>query len=138
MITEDIIKKGFMTHILTEEAVKIKNLQDEAVREFGLEETLGTYRSYLKGHFSVNASDNSCRLTLRYVKNIRYIDISLSRKKGLSIYNRIVFGRIYRYTLNKLRFGFVDSIKESLKNELQKAGYTVSNNFIDNYYQQWH
>ena len=40
MISDNIIKKKFTTQILTEEAVKIKNLQDQAVREFGLEDVL--------------------------------------------------------------------------------------------------
>jgi len=135
MLSEDIIKKRFITQVLTEEAVKIKNLQDQAVKEFGLEDVLGHYRSFLKGHFDVKASNAGCRLTLRYVKNIRYIDIGISRKKGLYIYNRIVFGRIYKYTLNRLRYGFINSVKESLIKELQEAGYNVSNEFINNYYQ---
>jgi hypothetical protein len=135
MITENFIKKRFMTQILTEEAWKIKDLQDRTVQEFGLEDVLGKYRSYLKGHFDVKASDTGCRLTLRYVKNIRYIDIGLSRKRGLSIYNRIVFGRIYRYTLNRLRYGFLDSVKESLRKEIERAGYTVSDGYINNYYE---
>jgi hypothetical protein len=126
MISEDIIKKKFVTQVLTEESIKIKNLQDQAVQEFGLADILGHYRSYLKGHFDVKSSEPGVRLTLRYVKNIRYIDIGLSRKKGLSIYNHIVFGRIYKYTLNRLRYGLIDSVKESLRKELQEAGYNVS------------
>ena len=135
MISNNILKKKFVTQILTEEAWKIKDLQDQAVQEFGLEDILKHHRSYLKGHFDVKASDTNFRLTLRYVKNIRYVDISLSRKKGLSIYNRIVFGRIYKYTLNKLRYGLIDSVKESLIKELKEAGYDVSNNFTNEYYQ---
>ncbi|MDR0681765.1 MAG: hypothetical protein LBG15_07960 [Dysgonamonadaceae bacterium] len=123
-----------MTQVLSEEAVIIKDLQDIVVQEFNLQNIIGKDRAYLKGHFDLQASDTGCKLTLRYVKNIRYIDIGLCRKRGLSIYNRIVFGRIYRYTLAKLKYGFIDSIIESLRKELQGTNLVNEDVFIDTYY----
>lgn len=123
-----------MTQILSYEATKIQDLQEMAIYEFGLEGMLGK-ASRLKGHFDIKNADTGCRLTLRYVKGIRYVDIALSRKKGLYIYNRIVFGRLYGYTLPKLKYGFTDELKKRLVAELKEAGYTVSDIFIDNYYE---
>jgi hypothetical protein len=72
------------------------------------------------------------------VKGIRYADIGLARTTGLYIYNRIVFGRLYRYTLPRVRHGFLDSVRESLARELERAGFDVTNPsttyFISEYY----
>ncbi|MDR1454319.1 MAG: hypothetical protein LBJ01_01590 [Tannerella sp.] len=139
MKTDAIIRRRFFLKILTEEAEIIKNLQDTVVSEFGLESLFDKgSRAFFKGHFDVEARDDIARLTLRYVRHIRYADISLSRKHGLYIYNRIVFGRLYRYTLGKLRYGFLDSVRDQLRRELERAGYDVNSpsmtGFMDTYH----
>jgi hypothetical protein len=138
MRTDEIIKEKFLVEVLTYEGNKIKYLQETAAREFGLEDLLENDMKYLKGHFDVQASETGARLTLRCVKHIRYADIGLSRKRGLYIYNRIVFGRLYRYTMNKIRYGFLDTVKERLIRELEQAGYNVNNpsntHFLSEYY----
>jgi hypothetical protein len=56
MITDEIIKKRFPVEVLSQEGHKIKDLQEMAAHEFGLEPLLGGSMKYLKGHFNVQVS----------------------------------------------------------------------------------
>jgi len=103
-----------------------------AVKEWGLHEQTGGLINSLKGHFSIQSSDTSTKLTLRYVKYMRFLDIGPrggkkktavaeigKKRKGYEIYNKILFGRIYRSTMGQLRFQLTEDAENALLKELE-------------------
>ena len=108
------VKPKFVDQILNEEADIIKGLQMDVADEWGLNDDSGELRESLRGHFSVTQLGEGTRLTMRYVKYLRFIDMPwvVSRKKGLHLYNRIVFGRVYNDTHLRLRLAYRQAFSE--------------------------
>jgi hypothetical protein len=125
MITDEIVKTNFTVETLTEEARIIKLLQAQVVIDWNMDKDTGTHQllNSMKGHFSVNSFSEGCALTLSYVKYTRFLDIPnvALRRKGLHIYNKIVFGRIYGTAIPRLRYGFLDEVKSRIYYELQQS-----------------
>ena len=123
MITERFIKRGFVEKIMSEEAKLIKGLQLIAVREGGIHEQSGGLINSLKGNFSLQSGDTKQRLTLRYVKYLRFLDMPdvRAKRKGYHIYNRIVFGRIYGNLIRRIKYGYTDAAREAIIQELEAA-----------------
>lgn len=116
MITDTYKKPRFVDRILEEEAEAIKKLQLEVVEDWGLEDHTGNLKKMLREHFSVAQIGDGCQLTMTYVKYFRFLDmpwVSL-RRKGLHLYNRIVFGRIYNNTYMRIRLAYQSGLSEDL------------------------
>lgn len=114
MGTSKFVKPKFVDQILKEEADIIKSMQMDVVDEWDINDSSGELRNCLRGHFSVTELGNGARLTMRYVKYLRFIDMPwvASRKKGLHLYNRIVFGRVYNDTHLRLRLAYREAFNE--------------------------
>jgi hypothetical protein len=123
MISTGLKHNHYVDKILREEAETIKLQQLAVVNDWQLEDRTGTLRKILRGHFSVQDFDGGPRLTLSYVKYIRFLDMSwvTSRKTGLFLYNRIVFGRIYNNTYNRLRAAYRDTLRGEITEIIEEA-----------------
>lgn len=129
MNTTNFTKPRFIDKILREEAEIIKKLQLEVVNDYHLEDNTGTLREFLQGHFSVAELGEGTRLTLSYVKYLRFLDMPwvTSRKDGLHLYNRIVFGRVYNDTRTRIMYAYKDGFTEEAIEEIRKAMYNLNN-----------
>ena len=123
------VKPKFVDKILTEEAEIIKGLHLETVDDWGLNDDSGELRKSLRGHFSVTQLGEGTRLTMRYVKYLRFIDMPwvATRKKGLHLYNRIVFGRVYNDTYLRLRLAYRDAFNEQAINMIKESMDQLNN-----------
>jgi hypothetical protein len=123
-MNSDKLKKNFAVNaILREEAEAIKLEQMAAVDDYGLLDDTGILRFMLKGHFDIKDFDGGPRLTLTYVKYMRFLDMNWvrERRKGLSIYNRIVFGRVYNYTYLKIREAYREALRGEIHHRVEEA-----------------
>jgi hypothetical protein len=123
MISTGLKKNHYVDKILKEEAEVIKRMQLAVVNDWQLEDRTGNLRKMLQGHFSLQDFDGGPRLTLSYVKYIRFLDMPwiTSRRSGLFLYNRIVFGRIYNNTYLRVRAGYRDTLRGEIAELLQDA-----------------
>jgi hypothetical protein len=98
-------------------------MQLAVVNDWGLEDHTGNLRKTLRGHFAIQDFDGGPRLTLSYVKYIRFLDMPwvASRKEGLFLYNRVVFGRIYNNTYLRVRQAYRDSLRGEINALMQDA-----------------
>lgn len=90
-------------------------------------------RSGRLAHFIGSRSFNVDGLRYSYPVLIymRFLDIQAKRRKsersGLALYNRVVWGVLYRQVQPKLRFGLSDEIRQQIKNQLLSATGTEKN-----------
>ena len=105
-------KRKFIIEVMRDDAIEIELKQNKIANEWNLFES-GSLKSSIKRAFSVASSGDGAKMTLNYVKYIRFLDMSdIIRKKrgGFEIYNRILFGITYKHTIQLIRFGFTDQI----------------------------
>ncbi|MDR2130553.1 MAG: hypothetical protein LBP56_05220 [Odoribacteraceae bacterium] len=123
MISKALKKNHYVDKILQEEATIIKMMQLQVVNDWQLEDKTGNLREKLKGHFSLQDFDGGPRLTLTYVKYMRFLDMPwvVSRRRGLLLYNRIVFGRIYNNTYLRVRAGYRESVQEEIDEMMRES-----------------
>lgn len=123
------VKPKFVDQILKEEAEIIKGLQLDVADEWGLNDDSGELRESLRGHFSVTQLGEGTRLTMRYMKYLRFIDMPwvASRKKGLHLYNRIVFGRVYNDTHLRLLLAYRQAFSEQAINMIKESMDQLNN-----------
>lgn len=90
-------------------------------------------RSGRLAHFIGSRSFNVDGLRYSYPVLIymRFLDIQAKRRKsersGLALYNRVVWGVLYRQVQPRLRFGLTDEIRQQIKNQLLSATGTEKN-----------
>lgn len=121
------IKTDFVSQTLRESALEIRIGQDKVVGEWNLFDT-GELESWMKGHFSVAPQNAGAKLTMRYLKYARFLDIPNEkrtvksvRREGYHLYNRIAFGIVYNKTLNEIRYGLTDDVREKINAAINKA-----------------
>lgn len=128
------VKPKFVDQILKEEAEIIKGLQMEVADDWGLKDDSGELRKSLRGeslqgNLYVTQLGDGTRLTMRYVKYLRFIDMPwvASRKKGLHLYNRIVFGRVYNDTHLRLRLAYREAFSEQAISMIKESMDKLNN-----------
>lgn len=123
------VKPKFVDQILKEEAEIIKGLQMEVADDWGLKDDSGELRKSLRGHFTITELGSGTQLTMRYVKYLRFIDMPwvASRKKGLHLYNKIVFGRVYNDTHLRLRLAYREAFSEQAISMIKESMDKLNN-----------
>lgn len=58
---------------------------------------------------------------LRFL-DIRYRKQELFFRRKLALYNRVIWGVLYNETLQDLRYGLTDNIRELMRNDLEQFG----------------
>lgn len=127
MVTKDMIDEQFIRQTINEGNQVIFDTQADVVSQHLNE------RSGRLAHFIGSRSFNVDGLRYSYPVLIymRFLDIQAKRRKsersGLALYNRVVWGVLYRQVQPKLRFGLSDEIRQQIKNQLLSATGTEKN-----------
>ena len=121
------IKTAFVSAVLRETAIRIREDQNRVVDEWDLFES-GALKSSLQGNFSVGAEGDGGNLRMRYLTYFRFLDMPDPRRKsrrlkreGYHAYNQIVFGNLYSYGLPELQYGFTKEIHDKMVGEIDLA-----------------
>lgn len=122
-MTTTRIKTAFVSSVLRQTAEQIQASQQRVVDEWNLfsssEKKL--YNS-LKGHFSLANNEGGAKLQMGFLKYARFLDMADPRRKlkreGYHLYNRIMFGNIYGYSIPTIQWGFTDEIKAEIGQQL--------------------
>lgn len=130
MITDDLIRKRFVHDTISKGINHIYEIQENVVRTY-LQTRSGQLKAHLQHRpFSSNGSDGNAVYFIRIFPYLRFLDISyrkgndrISRhvRSNLALYNRAVWGILYRETFPELRYGFNDEIRNSIRQELTQA-----------------
>jgi hypothetical protein len=109
--------------ILQNEATLVKMKQLAMVNEYGIKDRSGALRKMLEGHFDIQDFDGGPRLTLTYVKHMRFLDMKrvTSSRRGFFPYNRIIFGRVYNDTYRRIRDAYRDSLRGEITELVKEA-----------------
>ncbi|MDR1259739.1 MAG: hypothetical protein LBK65_10790 [Tannerellaceae bacterium] len=132
MITDEMIKTEFISRTVSESLIRIYDTQKEVVdRHFN--HGTGRLSSLLSGKpFSASASGLSHSFSMPILTYLRFLDMTYRgevssrrhRKEDRNdppLYNRVVYGILYRETMSTLRYGFTEEIKEKITGELREA-----------------
>ncbi|MBO5537617.1 MAG: hypothetical protein J5971_01000 [Prevotella sp.] len=130
MITESLVRKQFVHDTLQEGMLRIFGAQAEAARS-SLEERTGTLMAYLSAHrFNISQSDTSQVLTAGVLPYLRFLDMQYRRKnsdtvkfkrRSLALYNKVVYGMLYKKVLPELKYGFTDEVRQQVRDQLKQA-----------------
>jgi hypothetical protein len=121
MVTKDIIDEQFIRQAINEGNQVIFDTQADVVSKHLNE------RSGRLAHFIGNKSFDVQGLRYSYpvLVYLRFLDIQAKRRKGersdLALYNRVIWGVLYRQVQPRLRFGLTDEMRQQIKNQLLSA-----------------
>lgn len=124
MISEGILKAQFINRVLERDQRFILNTQRKVIADNY--HRVGTLFQHLSSHpISVHGSGSKVTMALNYLTYLRFLDISSKRDKNLrsdlSLYNRVIWGRLYNETLLDLRSGYNQEIEENIYNQLNMS-----------------
>lgn len=118
------IKTAFRSQILKDSAILIRKMQNQVVDDWDLFES-GTLKRSLQGHFSVTDIDTGAQLSMSHLNYLRFLDIPgplrrnrRLKKDGYHLYNKIVWGYLYRQTLPTLKYGFTEEMQQLMRNKI--------------------
>jgi len=122
MGVDNQIRRRFVQGIQRKTAEKIYSEQEKAIVRENLKIGTGKLRNSLtRGVFTVkDLGGNGGRLTMHYVAYTRFLDMKDVRRRRLKyqIYNKIVFGNIYKTMTVKLMYGMTKDIVSDIKRQI--------------------
>lgn len=124
MITDQMINRTFIHHVVTAGFRKIRTIQTDVIRR-NLNVVTGHLRSsLLTMPFSVEGS-NMQTYYMPVLAYTRFLDIHYRRRDcalraDLSIYNRVIWGVFYGETEPTLRYGLTQDLRRSLAQQLEQ------------------
>lgn len=128
MITDDIINKTFIERIVSRDAKIIRDTQSQVISTCYNGGT-GRLLNYIKtSHHHVEG----LHFMFPVLNYLRFLDIQnrnssrgkrtmLAERRNLALYNRVVWGVLYHNTLNSLKYGLTEDIKNSIRKQLQQS-----------------
>lgn len=124
MISDDIIKKEFVTKTISRGAKKIFDLQSDVVQSVLHERTGRLFADMKAKRFVVGSDSKYFTVSATILNYLRFNEIrSNNNLRGkLHLYNRIVWGVLYGETLPALKFGLTDEMKAQIRKQIQDAG----------------
>ncbi len=118
------IKMVFVSRILKETAIKIRSAQRKVVSEWNLFDE-GHLQRMLQGHFSVGQLGGGAKLSMQYLAYARFLDMVDRRRQykrdGYHLYNKIVFGILYGYTIHEIKHDFTEDVAKTIQQEIMEA-----------------
>jgi len=134
MITDEVIKKEFITNVISMGIRKIYQEQEQVVSA-NLNIITGDLLDHIKmAPFSSESLGNKTIYYIRVLPYLRFLDIRYKRgsdriskhqRKKLALYNRVVWGVLYGETFPTLEYGFREDIRKYIKGQLE-SGLGVS------------
>lgn len=127
MITEDIINKRFIDGVVARDIRQIYQTQEEVVKTY-LQVRSGNLTNLISSApFSSEGTTARPVYYIRLLPYLRFLDIhyrtgndriSKHIRKNLALYNRVVWGVLYRETFPAIRYGLTEDIRREIINEL--------------------
>ena len=127
MITESLIKKKFVADTMTEGIDTIFARQQHVAQMLGSRS--GRLRQWARDrHYTIRATETSSSISVPLMPYVRFLDMQYRTRrdrvgkflrKQLALYNRTIWGIIYRQVFPKLRYGFTDEIRQRLRDQLE-------------------
>ena len=129
MITESLIKKKFVADTMTEGIDTIFARQHQVAEMLGSRS--GRLRQWARDrHYTIRATETSSSISVPLMPYVRFLDmqyrtrrdrIGKHKRQQLALYNRTVWGILYRQVFPQLRYGFTDEIRQQLREELEET-----------------
>lgn len=128
MVTEEIIKKEFIHRTVNRDIKRIYATQQEEVSKVlhgKKENAIVSFLSSQSGRI-ITSGGMQPVFYMSTLVEIRLLDIYYSRNgkgsfKKLKIYNRAIWGILYKETLPALKYGLSEDIKQSIREDLSKS-----------------
>lgn len=127
MVTDELIKKEFIHSIVTRDINRIYETQEEVIRA-NFKGGTGRLAEFLSQH-PVSMSGEGLKQTyhMRVFSYLRFLDIRYRKqemffRRRLALYNRVIWGILYNETMQDLRYGLTDNIRELMRNDLEQFG----------------
>lgn len=120
----DRIREAFFRRTLERDFKTIMERQlaiaNERIYSQGGRRRSGRLRDFLTAG-EIKIGTNPISVTVNYPIYIRFLD--MRRNGNMRIYNRQLWGKIYRETLPELKHGFTEEIKNEIKTQLEDLHY---------------
>ena len=133
MITDSLIKKKFIHQLLQRGMEQIYAAQEKVITG-ELDTRTGQLRQWaLRRQYDMRISssgDNT--INVRFYPYHRFIDmmyrdrkdrVSKYKRSKIAVYNRIIYGILYRRTFPAIRFGFTDEVREGIRKNFEKKSF---------------
>lgn len=127
MITDELIKKEYIHNILQRDAQLIADTQVDRLRRHKSERARQLALHLASHPFQISGTGLHATLTFNIMTSLRFMDISISRdikagaSQSLALYNRIVWGILYRDTMGDLRYGLTQDVRKQITQQLESA-----------------
>lgn len=131
MITEELVKKKFIHDVVKKDIRYIYATQNEVIRRnFTNKRALDMARFLKTAPFSMDSEGLRANYYMRIFPYLRFLDIRYSRqmeglRARLALYNRVVWGVLYRDTLPTIRYGLTEDIRRGIREQLERYGKTL-------------
>jgi hypothetical protein len=128
MITDDLIKKEFISGIIKRDMKLIYETQEAVVRDV-FPNGSGALADHLaRQPFVLSTNGEQQTFSARVFPYLRFLDIKYNRsrenmhtRRKLALYNRVVYGVLYNETLPDLRYGLTADIRKGIAENLLSA-----------------
>ena len=131
MITDSLIKKKFIHQLLQCGIEQIYAAQEKVITG-ELDTRTGQLRQWAsRRQYDMRiSSSGDYTINVRFYPYLRFIDmmyrgrkdrVSKYKRSKIAVYNRIIYGILYRRTFPAIRFGFTDEVREGIKKNLEKT-----------------
>ncbi len=131
MITESLIRKKFVHETITEGINEIFSKQQSVLSSSGIEVRTGRLQSLIGSRrFDRQISDGRYQVQISLYPHLRFLDMSYrlhtgkqrkKRRERYALYNKVVWGVLFRDVFPELRYGFTDEVRQQLRQDLQHA-----------------
>lgn len=130
MISEEIIRETYIRKIITLDADRIYTTQIKVVDYNFQSPRADNLKNFLSTKpYSSQEAPGKMVYHFRVLTYLRFLDIlssgrsksTMPTRRNLELYNRVIWGVLYRETLPDLRYGLTQDIKNSIKSQLQSA-----------------
>ena len=129
MITESLIRKKFVADTMAEGIDTIFSRQQQIAQMLATHS--GRLRQWARDrHTTVRVTETSRSISVPIMPYVRFLDMQYRTRrdrvgkflhKQLALYNRTVWGILYRQVFPQLRYGFTDEIRQQLREQLEES-----------------
>lgn len=138
MVTDALIRKQFVHTTVSRGIRQIYATQEDVIRSYLQEHTGNLLSHAVKAPFQSNVSDARAVYYIPVLSYLRFLDIAASQGKDslsrhaqdrlsrfhrskLALYNRVVWGVLYRETMPELRYGLSAEVREQYRQQLESV-----------------
>lgn len=131
MITDELIKSEFIHAVVSRDINRIYNTQEDVIRA-NFPNGTGRLADFLSRRpFSISGEGLKQAYHMRVFSYLRFLDIRYRKqemffRRRLALYNRVIWGVLYNETMQDLRYGLTDNIREMMRNDLEQFGGSTS------------